>query len=66
MKKNQTPKLGVAFNEYNDRGVILQFCKTLPIHHKRETEVGPFYGVGYESGKYVWYNKEEITELLES
>jgi len=59
-----SPRIGISFGEYKDRGVILQSCKNLPKHHKRELEIGPFYGVSYESGKYVWYNIKEIVELL--
>jgi hypothetical protein len=36
----------------------------LPKHHKREIEDGPFYGVHYEGGDYIWYNKQEIVEIL--
>jgi|TARA_R110000772_G_scaffold156259_1_gene267367 hypothetical protein len=61
---NKMFRIGTTFGEYGDRGVILQYCKVLPKHHKRENEVGPFYGVNYESNKYVWYNQKEMIELL--
>lgn len=57
-------RIGITIGEYENKGIILQSCKTLPKHHKRQYEVGPFYGVSYESGKYVWYNQREIEELL--
>jgi hypothetical protein len=57
-------RIGLIINEYENRGVILQSCKTLPKHHNREDEVGPFYGVSYESGEYIWYNQKEMEKLL--
>lgn len=59
-------RIGLIINEYENRGVILQSCKTLPKHHNRKDEVGPFYGVSYESGDYVWYNKEQMEDLLKT
>jgi len=61
-----SPRIGITFGEYKDKGLILQSYNKLPKYHGRETEVGPFYGVTYESGKYVWYSKKEIIELLKS
>jgi|TARA_R110000751_G_scaffold1251_2_gene4809 hypothetical protein len=57
-------RIGTTIGEYEDRGVVLQTCKILPKHHKRENEVGPFYGVNYVSGKYVWHNQKEMEQLL--
>ena len=31
-----------------------------------ENEVGPFYGVHYVSGKYVWYSQKEMVQLLKN
>ena len=59
-------RIGVTFGEYKNKGVILQSCKTLPKNYKRQNEVGPFYGVSYESGEYVWYNQKEIDQILKN
>jgi|TARA_R110002126_G_scaffold286328_1_gene437956 hypothetical protein len=56
--------IGLRFTHDNKDGVILQTYNKLPKHHKREIEDGPFYGVHYEGGDYIWYNKQEIVEIL--
>jgi Uma2 family endonuclease len=68
MSKNISykPRIGFSFDEYVDRGVVLQMCKTLPKHHNRQDEIGPFYGVSYNSGKYIWYSEKEMTQLLKN
>ena len=57
------PKIGIRFEHEDKEGVVLQTCQHLPKHHKREEEVGPFYGVYYEA-EYVWYNDADIKKLL--
>ena len=55
--------IGLRFTYNSKDGVVLQTYNKLPKHHNRENEVGPFYGVHYEGGKYTWYSEQELLKL---
>ena len=58
-------RIGYEFDHDKKHGIILQSTGKLPLFHKRDNEVGPFYGVNYNSGKYIWYNREQMEEIFE-
>jgi hypothetical protein len=56
--------IGFRFSLDGVEGVVLQSWRTLPKHHKRDNEKGPFYGVLFEDSKYIWYNEKELKKLI--
>ena len=59
-------RIGYSFEHDKKHGIILQETGKLPLFHDREDEEGPFYGVSYNTGKYIWYNRKQMEEIFEN
>ena len=63
---NEKIIIGYSFGHDKKRGIILQETGKLPLFHDREDEKGPFYGVSYNTGKYIWYSRKQMEEIFEN
>jgi|TARA_R110000803_G_scaffold43461_1_gene92700 hypothetical protein len=62
---NMRPRIGISFNFNDKEGIILQSGKNLPPYLQTGEEgEGPFYGVSYPNSEYIWYNYEDIYNIL--
>lgn len=62
---NDKIRIGYRFEHDDKFGVILQEVGKLSEHHGRDDEEGPFYGVNYNKGKYIWYSRKEMEKIFE-
>ena len=51
---NEKIIIGYSFEHDKKCGIILQETGKLPLFHDRVDEKGPFYGVSYNTGKYIF------------
>lgn len=57
-------RIGTKFECDNITYTILQSCKELPEHIKKENpSEGPFFGLNSENG-YGWYTEDEINNFI--
>ena len=63
---NEKIIIGYGFKHDKKHGIILQETGELPSFHDRGSEEGPFYGVSYNTGKYIWYNRKQMEEIFEN
>jgi hypothetical protein len=59
------PRIGIRFSHEDKEGIILQSGKDLPKYLQTGKEgKGPFFGVSYPDSEYIWYNYEDIYNII--